>query len=194
MLTTINKNQNALTTKLLLLSGFFLVPALTLYLGTQTDLLYQNFTYLANQQTTKILFLFWALASLFTHFALLYNIYRENKLSHQKYIYLTFLFLLLAIFLPYPSGTSLLGFLHVFFGYVAFVLYNYVLFQLTLQTRHYNSKNTNRITTLYGLLLSLCLSIVLLFGSINGLAELFYFSCTPLLLTTYKLLIQQKNC
>lgn len=191
MQTTKSRNQNHFLSKLLSLSGFFLVPLCTLYLGTLTNVLYQNFTYLANQPSTKVPFILWAIVSLSTHFLLLNTIYTEQHLTHRNYIPLALSLLVVALFLPYPNGSSLFGLLHVLFGYLAFILYNYVLFQIYLQTKHYHLKKMKSLLSCYLLVLSTCTGIVLAYGSINGLAEIIYFSLTPILLTiTQKTLLK----
>lgn len=184
MYTTKDRTLNRILTKLLTISGFFIVPTLTSMLGSKTSLLYENFTYLANQQNTRIIFMIWAIISLITHFGLLIVLFTQHKLRNQQYAFIAFVFLFIAIILPYPSGTNIFGVLHVLFGYVAFFFYNITLFQLYTQTRHYKPNTMNHLATLYLITLSTCSAVVFAYGSINGLVEILYFSITPILLAT----------
>lgn len=108
----------------------FIVPLLTLYLGTLTSLTFTiPLTYLANQPATKVSFTIWAIVSIITHFGLLYSIYTTLKIKSVSILPITFIILFISTVIPYPKGDSLLGFLHVVSGYLAFILYNYAYYK-----------------------------------------------------------------
>lgn len=181
------RKQNKIFSTLLLLSGFFIVPLLTLYLGTLTSLTLQNFTYLANQPATKVSFTIWAIVSIITHFGLLYSIYTTLKIKSVSILLITFIILFISTVIPYPKGDSLLGFLHVVSGYLAFILYNYALLQIYIQAYIIKPRLFKVILNIYLCMFGLCFVIFMIYGSINGLTEVIYCSVTVILITFLKI-------
>lgn len=181
------RKQNKIFSTLLILSGFFIVPLLTLYLGTLTSLTLQNFTYLANQPTTKVAFILWAIVSIITHFGLLSSIYTSLNIKPKSILPITFIILFISTVIPYPKGDSFLGFLHVASGYLAFILYNYSLLLVYIQAYMTKPNLFRVILNSYLFIFALCFVIFMVYGSINGLTEVIYCCVTVILITILKI-------
>lgn len=181
------EKQNKFFSLLLVGSGLFVVPALTLYLSTLASITLENFTYLANQPSSKLVFISWAIISIITHLGLLLNLYTNLKIKQKSLLYLTFITLFISTIIPYPKGDSLLGFLHVASGYLAFILYNYALLQLYIHAQTIYSKLYTTILNIYLIMFGVCFCIFMYYGSINGLCEVIYCCVTIILLTVLKI-------
>ncbi|MEG0176839.1 hypothetical protein [Anaerorhabdus sp.] len=144
----------------------------------------ENFTFLANQASTKQLFYVWSIISLITHYLLLYKL-NKKLLINMNMINLTFITMFIATLIPYKNGISFIAFLHVAFGYLSFILYNYDLLLIYTRLKSFNPNFVQLIFNLYIFMLSICFAIFMFYGSINGLCEIIFCCSTPILLSLY---------
>lgn len=158
----------------LLFSSIFLVPCLTLCLGSFSNPLITNFTFLANQEKTSSLFICWAIVTIVTECSLLRFISKKLGIHNTCTILFLSLSMFIAILIPYPKGDSFLGFLHVLCSYGAFIFFNLCLYQLYFKIKIMIPLLEKRIINFYFLLLGICISLFLMYGSINGLMEIIY--------------------
>ncbi|MEG3058477.1 hypothetical protein [Anaerorhabdus sp.] len=172
--------------RLLLLSSVFVVPVLTIVLGSKTNILTSNFTYLANQSETQLLFLVWVSISIITHMLLFFIMYKQFQIPTSSVLF-TLIIMFISALIPYEKGVSLTGFFHVAFAYLAFILYNYSLYKIYILAYTHHPKYCQCLLNLYLLMLGICFSITMYYGSINGLVEIIYCVCTPILLYLLKL-------
>lgn len=180
-----SKLNQKLISFLLCLSSCFIVPGLTIFLGFKANMLTNNFTYLANQPLTQPLFMVWLLVSILTHAYLLYTLYKIIKIKPQL-ILITFITMLISALIPYEKGISLMGFLHVATAYLAFILYNLCLYKFASMTSFYVIKQLSILYSLYLVMIGICFSITMYYGSINGLVEVIFCVTTPILLYLIK--------
>lgn len=181
-----SKRNDKINQNLLPLGSLFISIFLTLYLSTKANMLTDNFTYLANQTTTQGLFFIWAFVSIVTHYYLLYSLFHSlniNKLT----LLTTFSIMLISSLIPYEKGVSFLGFLHVATAYIAFILYNYSLFKIYTNLKLLNQPHIDIIFGSYLMMLGVCFSITMYYGSINGLVEVLFCIITPILLNIIKI-------
>lgn len=170
----------------LYISGIFLVPILTLYLGSFSNPLITNFTFLANQDSTSLLFMIWSIITILTECSLLLSIFKKLEIKNPiTLLYLAFA-MFIAIIIPYPKGDSFLGFLHVLCSYGAFIFFNLCLYQIYFKLKIIFPHLEKAVINYYFLLLGICISIFLMYGSINGLMEIIYCIGITLLLVYIK--------
>lgn len=145
--------------------GYFAIPAFMIITGWHYRLLIANYTSLLHLWPIKI--------SACLILAYFYYLLRGLDIKYARFF---FLLSFAALWIPYDLDHMFYSFCHVFLAYVALFIFNY----LTYIHLKLNAKK------IYLTMIGLCVALILQHGSIIGLCEILYISCSSIFLTNIK--------
>ena len=172
-------NQYKPTNKIeliLCILAFIIIPGISLHLGLQESILYENLTYIGNQPQYRTIFQIWGILISCDYLFSFYYLIKKTKISNQCFLYFACLLTIISIssfFIPYnPTTSPFLSNLHVvtslFASTFTICLIIFFVFSFQLKQPLYFHK-CFRILMLF---ITLMISLLFILGDISGLLEL----------------------
>lgn len=157
---------------------YILLFIITLLLSLKTSWIYNNFTYLSYQNDLRIYYLLWvSCISIFLLYKVvkLYRQFTYFAKSDWILIIVSFVTMLIGSFLPYhPDSEDLFSTLHIVLSMSGAITILLIIFILINRLMSFDFSLYQKLTTLYrGQLLILGMMIVM-FGNINSIIELYF--------------------
>lgn len=156
--------------KVILISSILTI-IMTIYMASLSNIFYTNFSYVGNMGNHRLSLILWCTT---TSFSFNYILYKLNKLKFAHYL-VSFTLLLLPSIIPYLKGYyPVLASLHIIIGYIGFIYFNMCLYQTLFKITITNTNMKIKIIDYYLFIMFIAGIIFMIFGSINGLFEVFY--------------------
>ena len=155
---------------------YYIIAFFTFILSLKTSWIYNNFTYLSYQPTLRIYFLIWiTVVSIFL-------LIKTIKLLNYSYITrldkllisFNLICILLGSYLPYdPNNTNILSTLHIVLSSIASLSYLIIIQIIINRLIPIDYNVYNQINIIYHRLITILIMLIIMFGSINTIIELY---------------------
>lgn len=156
---------------------YYLIFLYTFILSFKTNWLYNNFTYLSYQPNLKIAYLVWVTITvlfLFFKTAKLLRFFYITKFN-KLLISLVLILILIGSYLPYdPNNPNIYSSFHIIFTSIGAVIYLMTIQIIINRIILINYPFYKYINLIYHWLLTFLIMLVIMFGLINTIIELFY--------------------
>lgn len=157
---------------------YILLFIITILLSLKTSWTYNNFTYLSYQNDLRIYYLLWvSCISIFLLYKVV-KIYRQfTYFTKSDWILITtsFITMLVGSFLPYhPDSEDLFSSLHIILSMLGAITILLIIFILINCLMNFDFSLYQKMTSLYRSQLLILGMLIVMFGNINSIIELYF--------------------
>lgn len=157
---------------------YILLYLCSLFLAFQTKSIHHNFTYLSYQPTWRFIYMAWiVILSCFLLYKVIHIYHCKSYLIKKDYvlIFLTFISMLVGSLLPYlPNTQNIYSSFHVFFSSLGCLGLLIIIKIAIHRVRYINNEKAQKIENYSTMFILFFVTLIILFGSINIVVEMFY--------------------